>query len=214
MTVPAPQTMPVQLHQAGHRLILSAPMPGLEPQDIAVRISGANVTIRGDYRGSRYDQPEILVSEWTIGPYERDIHLPQPVNGLLTNATYGNGVLVLAMPTLEPGEAGGDIEFQLEALSGVKGQRIGHTGSDIQPTMTQAQHALSAIQTYLAHRPSADGHAHRRPLWEAVIHGAAGYDQEATAAADPSHTLETAVFADGSRLWWNAALNAWETDPA
>ena len=43
---------------------------------------------------------------------------------------------------------------------------------------------------------------------------AEGYDEEATAEADPSHTNEEAVFADGSRLWWNAALNAWETGPA
>jgi hypothetical protein len=37
-----------------------------------------------------------------------------------------------------------------------------------------------------------------------------GYDPE----ADPSHTNEQAVFADGSKLWWNAELDAWETGPA
>jgi len=26
-------------------------------------------------------------------------------------------------------------------------------------------------------------------------------------------SAEDAVCADGSRLWWNAALHAWETDP-
>jgi hypothetical protein len=41
-----------------------------------------------------------------------------------------------------------------------------------------------------------------------------GYDAEATAEADPSHTNEQAVFTDGSRLWWNSELNAWETGPA
>ena len=51
-------------------------------------------------------------------------------------------------------------------------------------------------------------------LWEAIIQKAEGYDEAATAEADPSHTSETAVFVDGSRLWWNAALNAWETGPA
>ena len=35
-----------------------------------------------------------------------------------------------------------------------------------------------------------------------------------TAQADPSHTNAEAVFADGSHLWWNAALQAWETGPA
>jgi hypothetical protein len=32
--------------------------------------------------------------------------------------------------------------------------------------------------------------------------------------ADPSHTNEQAVFADGSRLWWNSERNAWKTGPA
>jgi hypothetical protein len=79
--------------------------------------------------------------------------------------------------------------------------------------MTQAQRALAALQAYMANRPSEDVYTHRRG-WEAVIYGAEGYDEEATAEADPSHTNETAVFADGSRLWWNAELNAWETGPA
>lgn len=106
MTVPSQQTVPVQLHQADDRLVLATPLPGLEPQDIAVAISGDRLTIRGAYRGSRQEQPETLVSEWTMGPYYREITLPQPVNGVLTNATYGNGVLVLSMPTLEPGQQG------------------------------------------------------------------------------------------------------------
>jgi HSP20 family protein len=63
MSVPVQQTLPVQLHQADDRLVLATPMPGLEPQAIAVSISGDRVTIRGAYRGSRQEQPEILVSE-------------------------------------------------------------------------------------------------------------------------------------------------------
>jgi len=110
-------------------------MPGLEPQDIAVIISGNRVTLRGEYRGSRQNQPEALISEWTIGPYYREAVLPQPVDGALTHATYGNDVLVLSMPVLRPREQGGYTEFRLEADKGARGQRLGHTGSDIQPTI-------------------------------------------------------------------------------
>ena len=129
MTVPSQQTVPVQLHQADDRLVLATPLPGLEPQDIAVAISGDRLTIRGAYRGSRQEQPETLVSEWTMGPYYRDITLPQPVNGVLTNATYGNGVLVLSMPTLAPGQQGaiqssdsGDYRRQRSSALAIQGQ--------------------------------------------------------------------------------------------
>ena len=46
--------------------------------------------------------------------------LPQSVSGQLSIATYGNGVVVLAMPKSQIG-----------------GQRIGHTGSDLRPTTTE-----------------------------------------------------------------------------
>jgi HSP20 family protein len=138
------QTVPIQLHQTDDRLVLTAPMPALEPQDISVTISGDRLTIRGTYRGSRQDQPEVLLSEWTMGPYYRELVLPQPVNGVLTNATYGNGVLVLSMPKLAPGAQGEYMEFRLETIKNTRGQRIGHTGSDIKPTTTQARRRSQA----------------------------------------------------------------------
>jgi HSP20 family molecular chaperone IbpA len=110
-------------------------MPGLEPQDISVSIRGDRVTIRGEYRGSLRDQPETVISEWTMGPYHREVSLPQPVSGGLTNATYGNGVLVLVMPNLEPGVQEDAIEFRLEADTGTRGQRVGHVGLEIEPTI-------------------------------------------------------------------------------
>jgi HSP20 family protein len=126
-------TVPVQLHRAQGLLVLAAPMPGLEPQDISVNIHNDRVTIRGEYRASRHDQPETLISEWTMGPYHRDVSLPQPVSGGLTNATYGNGVLVLAMPTLESGVQEEATEFQLKADTGTRGQHVSHRGSERAP---------------------------------------------------------------------------------
>ena len=76
MTIPTAQTVPVQLHRADQLLVLAAPMPGLEPSDITVLIDGDRVIIDGTYRGSRQAQPDVLVSEWTMGPYHRDIILP------------------------------------------------------------------------------------------------------------------------------------------
>lgn len=79
--------------------------------------------------------------------------------------------------------------------------------------MTQAQQTLAAIKAYMASRSGKDVEASRRDVWEAVILVAEGYDEEATAETDPSERNEEAVFADGSRLWWNYSLNDWETGP-
>jgi HSP20 family protein len=131
------QTVTVQIHQTDALIVLAAPMPGLEPQDISVALAGDKVTIRGNYRGSRQETGDLLVSEWTVGPYAREIVLPQPVNGPLTNATYGNGVLVLAMPKMERGSGESYTEFKLDVVEATVGQHIGHTGSDLRRTTTE-----------------------------------------------------------------------------
>jgi HSP20 family protein len=131
------QTIPVQIHQTDALIVLAAPMPGLEPQDISVVIAGDKVKIHGNYRGSRPEKEDLLVAEWTVGPYARELVLPQPVNGSLTNATYGNGVLVLAMPKAKRGGGESSTEFTLEVVEATLGQHIGHTGSDLQPTTTE-----------------------------------------------------------------------------
>jgi hypothetical protein len=79
--------------------------------------------------------------------------------------------------------------------------------------MTQARQALAAIKAYIASRPTEAVHTYCLNVWEAVIQGTEGYVEKASAEADPSNTNEQAVFADGSRRWWNAELNAWETGP-
>jgi HSP20 family protein len=136
-TQPSAQSIPVQIHQTDTLIVLAAPMPGLEPQDISVVVADDKVTIHGSYRGSRQEKDDVLVAEWTVGPYTRELVLPQPVNGALTNATYGNGVLVLAMPKVEGKSADGHAEFQIEVVQATLGQRIGHTGSELRPMTTE-----------------------------------------------------------------------------
>lgn len=126
------QTVPVRIYQSGNHLMLAAPMPGLQPHDISVSIADHTISIHGEERGPRQDNRELLIAEWNIGPYFRKIALEQAVNGDLTNATYGNGVLVLAMPKARDAR-GVDAEFTLEAISATRGERIGHTGSAINP---------------------------------------------------------------------------------
>lgn len=140
------QQVPVRVYTSDDRIMLAAPMPGLEPSNIAVVVAGTQVTIRGTLRGPRQDERDPLIAEWSIGPYERALTLPQAVSGALTNATYGNGVLVLAMPVLGPDQAADRAEFTLEAIGATHGERVGHVGSAIRPTTT-AEHRQAVAQT-------------------------------------------------------------------
>jgi HSP20 family protein len=130
------QMVPVRLYQSGGRLMLAAPMPGLEPENISVTIAGQRAIIRGEYRGPHQEDRDLLIGEWAIGPYYREIPLPEPVDGAHTNATYGNGVPVLVMPKRAAGQDGTDAEFRLEVLAATRGEHAAHALRDHHPTST------------------------------------------------------------------------------
>jgi HSP20 family protein len=127
------QTLPVRLYQTDTHLMLAAPMPGLEPGDICVEISEDAVAIKGIERGAGQHRRDLLIEEWTIGPYQRKVSLPQPVDGSLTNVTYGNGVLVLAMPKMKSGGRGISSTLHLDPIGSARGERVGHAGHEVQP---------------------------------------------------------------------------------
>jgi hypothetical protein len=94
----------VRVYRTADRIMVAAPMPGLEPPDIMVIVDGDRLTIEGKERGPHQHERDLMRAEWTIGPYYRELELLHPVRADLVNATYDNGVLVLAMPTLDPGQ--------------------------------------------------------------------------------------------------------------
>jgi HSP20 family protein len=125
------------VYQSGNRIMVAAPMPGLEPQDIQINVDSDRVVIRGKLRGPHQHEQDLLLTEWAVGPYYREIDLSEPVNGALANATYGNGVLVLSIPKMPSGQPGTRADFRLEGINATRGERVGHAGHDIRPLTTR-----------------------------------------------------------------------------
>ena len=114
------------------------PASGAPCQDWSLKIFPFRLRIascksKGEERGPRQHELDLKLAEWGIGPYFREVSLDQPVNGAMTNATYGNGVLVLSIPKAKSG-TGSNTQFQLKAIEPTRGERIGYTGSEIGPT--------------------------------------------------------------------------------
>lgn len=124
--------------QSDTHIMVAAPMPGVEPGDVSVTIEGDKLIIEGHERGVGQNRRDVLVDEWKIGPYYRETSLPQAVDGSLTNATYGNGVLLLSMPKAHAGEAAVRTEIQLQEINATRGERVGHAGSEIRPANRHA----------------------------------------------------------------------------
>src|SRR5262249_55484410 len=93
------QRIPVKVYRTQERITVAAPMPGLLPEDIAVEVtSDGKLLLSGELRGALKGVKELLLDEWSIGAYRRELDLPAAVDGVRANVTYGNGVLVVALP--------------------------------------------------------------------------------------------------------------------
>ncbi len=92
------QLIPVNVYRTHDHLTVAAPMPGLEPEDILVELTEqGQLIIHGDLRGTLKDAKEVLLNEWNVGGYHRELTLTVAVDGEHANVTYGNGVLVIAL---------------------------------------------------------------------------------------------------------------------
>src|SRR5919201_2267393 len=96
------QPVPVKLYRSSEGLTVAAPMPGLEPADIDVEVMAeGRLVLRGKERGAFKGDKEVLLDEWRVGGYHRELELPAPVDAELGKLTFGNGVVVVALPIAE-----------------------------------------------------------------------------------------------------------------
>ena len=130
------QQLPIRVQRADSRVTVTAPMPGLAPEVINITIMENVILMRGEKLSSSQSDLDLLINEWAVGPYMREIILPDRVRGDLANATYANGVLVLTLPTVKEGDESVRASFQLRPVSATRGERVGHTGREMHPTTT------------------------------------------------------------------------------
>ncbi len=121
------QRVPVNIYREGDRLMVAAPLPGMEPGSIRIDVRGRAMTISTDLRGpGQVRTQRYLTHEWTVGPYFRTLTLPQAVDAASANAVYNNGVLVIILPLAEA--RGSDDHILLRKEGTARGRRIRHTG--------------------------------------------------------------------------------------
>ncbi len=96
---PKVQRIPVKMFRTSDRLMVTAPMPGVVPEDILVEVTeNRRLVLQAELRGALKDIKELLLDEWSVGGYYRELELPDAVDGVHANVTYGNGVLVVVLP--------------------------------------------------------------------------------------------------------------------
>ena len=89
-----PQEVPVNMYEADEAYVVIAPLPGVMPDDIDVRVEGDDVVIAAAMRSPAVKA--YLMHEWNYGPYERVVKMPEGANGEF-ETSFGNGQLAIRL---------------------------------------------------------------------------------------------------------------------
>ena len=95
-----PQSVPVNMWATPEAVVVVAPLPAVQPEDVCVEVRNGNLRFWSHVRsaGTR----EYLLHEWEYGGYERELELPGGFGAGL-EATLSNGQLAVRVLKGAPG---------------------------------------------------------------------------------------------------------------
>lgn len=94
-----PQAVPVNMYETSEAVVVVAPLPAVQPDDVCVEVRGSAVRFWARVRSS--GTREYLLHEWEYGGYERELELPAGF-GAGVEATLSNGQLAIRVLRGEP----------------------------------------------------------------------------------------------------------------
>lgn len=92
----------LDVHENENGYIVTADLPGLEPDQIDITLHDNNLTISGEIvKQEQAEGVKTLVTERSYGAFRRSINLPAAIDADAVEADYTNGVLTLTLPKSE-----------------------------------------------------------------------------------------------------------------
>ncbi|WP_242671985.1 Hsp20/alpha crystallin family protein [Stutzerimonas kirkiae] len=94
-----PGTPAVDIVEQDQAFVISAELPGLDEQDIEVKLSGRDLSISAEKKDERDEQKKgYHLSERRYGRFERRFTLPAAADADAIEANFAKGVLTLTLP--------------------------------------------------------------------------------------------------------------------
>ncbi len=92
----------LDMAETTNELVVKAEIPGLDPKEVNISLSGKVLTIKGEKKQEREEKEEDYhLIERSYGAFARSIQLPAEVNSEKITASYKNGVLKIVLPKSE-----------------------------------------------------------------------------------------------------------------
>ena len=93
-------TLPIDAYLTDNEIVISADLPGIDPDDVSITVDGDTLTIEGEIL-ARLANVKYQFAERFHGKFHRAIHLNVPIAEDSIEATFENGVLTLVLPKAE-----------------------------------------------------------------------------------------------------------------
>ena len=94
--------LPVDVWAKDDAFVITAYLPGVNPETVDITLEGEELTIRGEFPTLTQEEGvEFLKNELYRGAFERRMTFSVPVNVEAIEATYENGLLTLRVPKAE-----------------------------------------------------------------------------------------------------------------
>ncbi|HYS78437.1 MAG TPA: Hsp20/alpha crystallin family protein [Candidatus Dormibacteraeota bacterium] len=101
-----PWSPPVDILESDDRIVLRADLPGVEQDDIELRVEDGVLILRGQRKPPADVRPEDLHrSERPHGTFVRSFSLPQNIDQAAIRASQKNGVLEVVLPKKQESKA-------------------------------------------------------------------------------------------------------------
>lgn len=92
----------VEVSQRGGNYTVSAELPGIDPKDVKVEVTGDAIVLEGQRESQKNEERGGLhVSERRYGSFYRSIPLPEGANAEQARARFENGMLEITVPVQE-----------------------------------------------------------------------------------------------------------------
>lgn len=93
---------PVDIYENGESLVLKAELPGVNPDDVEIRVEDNTLYLKGERKFEKDVQEQNYHRvERSYGTFTRTFSLPNSIDADKVAANYKDGVLTLTMPKKE-----------------------------------------------------------------------------------------------------------------
>ena len=93
---------PIELEEKDDEFRLQVAMPGVDPKDVDIEVSGEDIMVRANLRHEhKEERTDVHMCEFASGNLFRFIHMPKKIDPDKTRAEFKNGMLTLKAPVVE-----------------------------------------------------------------------------------------------------------------